>query len=193
VKKAPLSDSKSCEDGARNDRVVGQGEEVQVARIEKIIEIHASADAAYQVWRRLDRFPLFSDLLERVEVTDEGLSRWTVRGPFRRRIRWLATVIEDAPGRYLRWQSIGGMVPLHGRVDFIPANGGCVARFMLDYKAPFGWVGQFITDFVWDLDLRLEQDLDRLKSFIERPLLLPVRRLAEVEEKSAAEPVAARS
>lgn len=41
-------------------------------------------------------------------------------------------VIEDIPDRGMHWLSRWGMAQIDGRVDFIPADGGCVLYFNVD-------------------------------------------------------------
>jgi uncharacterized membrane protein len=155
-----------------------------VARIEKIIEIQAPADVAYRSWRRLQMFPLLSQRPEKLEA-GAAAAKWTARGPLGKRVRWSGQITEEVMGRRICWESNGGALTVNGRVDFIPADGGCVAFVVIDYRPPLGWLGEFVTDVLWDIEMRLERDISRLKTFIERPVVLPIRLAAEIEERAA--------
>lgn len=165
-----------------------------MAHIERIIEIHAPADVAYQAWRRLERFPLLSESIQRVDGCEDGTRRWLARGLFGKRAEWTAKICEEPGQRRINWEFNRGSISLEGRVDFIPAEGGCVARVLIDYRPPLGWVGEFIAETVWDLEMKVDRDLERLKSAIERPVRVLARNGAtnEREDKPAVRSLAVR-
>jgi hypothetical protein len=141
-----------------------------MSRIEKIIEIHAPADVALQTWRRLEWLALAEGLSFHPEPGDEMKDWRLLRG------RPVIAAPTVSGCRSLTWEFNRAAITFQGRVDFIPAEGGCVARVQVDYRPPLGWLGEFVAAVVWDVEMRLEADLERLKAAIERTEFIPLTR-----------------
>ncbi len=139
--------------------------------VRQSLTLLAPPQVLYDFWRRLSQFPLFMRHIESVEELDERRSHWVVRGPGDRRVEWDAEIVEDIPGRLLRWRTIGEPDVRHGgSVEFRPASGGrgTVAEVHLAYEPPGGGAGAALAKMLGD-DPRqqIREDLRRFKQLVE--------------------------
>jgi uncharacterized membrane protein len=141
------------------------------------IEVHQSftltvpAETLYNFWRRLSDFPRFMKNVESVTELDDKRSHWVVRGPGCRRIEWDSEIVDEVPGRLLRWRTVGDADVRHGgTVEFRPATGnrGTVAAVHLAYEPPGGGPGAAIAKLLGDdPEAQIREDLRRFKSLVE--------------------------
>ncbi len=110
---ADLAAAEALEDGTH-----------ETQRLRKAITINRSPQDVYWFWRDFAQFPLFMSHVERVEVTSNTRSHWSVRGPFGRSVEWDAEIVEERPNSRIAWRSIGGPVEHSGRVHIVGAPGG---------------------------------------------------------------------
>jgi uncharacterized membrane protein len=139
--------------------------------VRRSITIAVSADRAYQYWRNLEHLPNFMQRVEAVEVVDGWRSKWRARGPAGRRIEWQADIVEDVPGKLIRWRSVEGSPVTHrGEVNFRPAPSGrgTEVAVTLEYVAPAGEIGRALA-FTSNEALRIQlgRDLHQLKQLLE--------------------------
>jgi uncharacterized membrane protein len=161
--------------GIRSAREEG-GRVVQLARgggiaIERALTIGRPSDEVYRFWRNLENLPRFMRHVEDVRSGPDGRSRWVVRGPAGRRVRWEAEVTEDRPPRLIAWRSLRSADVEHaGRVEFAPAPGGrgTVVRVSLTYRAPGGKPGALLAKLLGEEPgQQVADDLRRLKQLLE--------------------------
>jgi uncharacterized membrane protein len=164
-------------------------------QVRRAITIQGSARPIYDVWRDFENLARIVPYVDSVEIEDERTSRWTVKaGPAR--LSWRAEIVEDVPGRRLRWRSLpGGAVVEEGQIDFreAPADRGTVVEVKLHYMPPGGLlVASTLSDFLRALTgEQVGQALARLQQLVETgELATGARRPSEVREEDRAISVA---
>jgi uncharacterized membrane protein len=90
----------------------------------RAVTIQCTPYEAYALWRDLRNLPRFMEHVDAIELETDRISRWVVsQGP--KTFTWRAEIIEDTPGRRLRWKSLEGSDIEHeGTVDLMEAPGG---------------------------------------------------------------------
>lgn len=71
------------------------------------IEIDAPVDEVFAQWSRCENFPHLMDSVRRVKRIDERRSLWDVDIAGRQFV-WEARIVEQVPGKLVRWQSSWG-------------------------------------------------------------------------------------
>jgi uncharacterized membrane protein len=137
----------------------------------RAITIQCSPQEVYELWRDLANLPRFMHHVKSVEVISNTISRWVVQeGP--KALEWQAEIIEDTPGRRLRWSSLpGGDIEHEGSVDMYeaPAGRGTVVEVKMRYVPPGGlFVMGMLSGTLRALPgLQLAEELARLRMLIE--------------------------
>ena len=99
------------------------------------------------------------------------ISRWVIEeGP--KELVWRAEIVEDTPGRRLRWKSLpGGDISHDGSIDLreAPADRGTVVDVKLHYMPPGGlFVAAALHGFLRKLtQMQIGMDLARLRQLVE--------------------------
>ncbi|MDV6376207.1 SRPBCC family protein [Deinococcus arenicola] len=134
------------------------------------VTIGKGADELYAVWRKLENLPHLMKHLERVEVLDERLSRWTVKAPFGYsggEVSWEAELTADEPGQRIAWQSLpGAQIENSGAVLFraAPGDRGTEVVVRLTYRPPLGSAGTLVARIAGqEPSQQLRDDLMRFK------------------------------
>jgi uncharacterized membrane protein len=139
--------------------------------VRRAITVGVSRELAYTYWRNLENLPSFMQRLEAVEVLEGGRSRWRARGPVGKRMEWEAEIVEDLPGRLIRWRSAEGSAISHrGEVLFRDASGGRGTEIVvtMEYVAPAGDLGRALAFTSNEaLKVQLGRDLRQLKQLLE--------------------------
>jgi uncharacterized membrane protein len=126
----------------------------------------------YRYWRDLEHLPTFMAHVRSVRTLDGGTrSHWVAEAPGRRTVEWDAEVVEDRPGRLIRWRSEPGAdIANTGSVEFTPAPGGrgTEVRVRLAYAQPGGRVGKAVAKLLGEApDQQIRDDLSRFKQVLE--------------------------
>jgi len=138
--------------------------------LQEEVLIRRPVDEVYAYWRALDHLPEFMQDVERVDVLDDTLSHWVLRGPGGQRLEWDAEIINEVAPRLIGWRSLPGAdVATAGSVQFRAVGDSATAvSVTLQYDPPGGKVG---ASLAWltghDPDVRLRADLLRLKDHLE--------------------------
>ncbi|HEX2066432.1 MAG TPA: SRPBCC family protein [Candidatus Thermoplasmatota archaeon] len=133
-------------------------------RIEKSIEVAVPVRTAYNQWTQFESFPLFMEGVQQVDQLDDKRLRWvaTIAG---RRKEWEAEIIEQTPDQVISWRSVTGALN-NGSVQFTPVGGDrCRITLILTYE-PEGALER-AGDALGLVSMRVSEDLERFKSFIE--------------------------
>jgi uncharacterized membrane protein len=143
--------------------------------IEKSIWIDASPDEVYDLWTSYENFPRFMSHV--IEVRDLGhrRSHWVVQGPAGTRLEWDAVLTEQSRPRRLAWRTEpGAEIPQSGSVTFEPSRSGTLVTVRMSYTPPAGAIGHWIATLLGaDPERQMEEDLQRMKAFIERGSVAP--------------------
>ena len=138
--------------------------------IGKKAELKAPVERVFETLSHYERFPQLLSHVRDIFLREDGSSHWSVAGPGGRIIEWNAVTTRSEPGRLLAWRALpGSQVEHSGVIRFEPADGGGTRiRATTSYRQPGGPLGRLITRLL-DADprSRLEQDLARLKVFLE--------------------------
>lgn len=138
-------------------------------RVEKSIRIDTTPEELYTFWRNFENLPRFMGHLESVRVIDDKRSHWVARGLPHLDAEWDAQIINEIPNELIGWRSVdGSRVDNAGSVHFTPNGKGTELRVLLRYDPPAGLAGAAIARmFGEDPEVRVEEDLERLKELIE--------------------------
>ena len=139
---------------------------------ERTIDIAASPDVVFDVWSRYENFPHFMSQVTEVRDLGENRSHWIVQGPQGQDVEWDSVLtVSERPHR-LAWRSEPNAIVDHeGEVLLEPVGEGTRATVRLFWRPPSGTSGKALAVLsATDPESVLEDDLDRMKEFIERGL-----------------------
>lgn len=137
------------------------------------IDIKASPEAVFDVWTHYENFPHFMSHV--VEVRDLGQQRshWAVRGPGGAEIEWNSVLTRSERPHALEWESEQGSMIDNSGAIYLESIGGGITRatVRMSYRPPAGALGNTVARLMGsDPERQLEDDLVRMRSFIERGL-----------------------
>lgn len=85
--------------------------------------IQSDSQTLYQLWRDVEKAPLWQEQIVEVRRTGEKTSHWVMKSN-EKNIEWDSEVLADEPGKRIAWRSIGGDSENAGEVVFEVAPGG---------------------------------------------------------------------
>jgi len=85
--------------------------------------IQAEPQTLYEMWRDVEKAPLWQEQIVEVRRTGEKTSHWVMRAG-EKTVEWDAEVMNDEPGKRIAWRSIGGESQNAGEIIFEKAPGG---------------------------------------------------------------------
>jgi uncharacterized membrane protein len=137
---------------------------------EKSIHIDAAPEDVYDLWTNYENFPRFMSHV--VEVSDLGRRRshWVVKGPGGTEFEWNSVLTEQSRPHRLAWRSEpGAEIPQSGSIQFERHRGGTHVTVRMSYTPPAGVLGHGLATLLGaDPKARMDDDLARMKAFIER-------------------------
>jgi uncharacterized membrane protein len=140
--------------------------------IQKAIVVNQPIHVVYDLWSRLDNFPLFMEHVREVDVQLGGnRSRWIVDGPAGAKTEFEAETTEMSPDRVIAWRTLEEQPIEHtGRITFEQIDEGSTRVFVtMTYKPPAGVVGHAVAHILgWDPKSRMDDDLIRMKALLEQ-------------------------
>ena len=139
---------------------------------ERTIDIAASPDVVFDVWSRYENFPHFMSQVTEVRDLGQNRSHWIVQGPEGQDVAWDSVLtVSERPHR-LAWRSEpNASVDHEGAVLLEPAGECTRATVRLFWRPLAGTSGTALAVLrATDPERVLEDDLDRMKEFIERGL-----------------------
>jgi uncharacterized membrane protein len=161
--------------GAANQSLTGmlRGRGVgmdQTVDFSNSIHIDAAPDDVYDVWANYENFPHFMSHVVEVRDLGRGRSHWVVRGPGGSEYEWNSVLTEQSRPHRLAWRSeAGAEIPQSGSVQFEPHRGGTRVTVRMSYTPPVGALGHRLATLLGsDPKARMDDDLARMKTFIER-------------------------
>lgn len=139
---------------------------------QRTIEIAAPPETVYDVWSHYENFPHFMSHV--IEVRDLGgdRSHWVVQGPAGSEVEFESVLTAAERPSRLAWQSEPGAdVDTEGLVVLEPSGSGTRATVRMSWRPPAGGAGKALAMLTGvDPEQALEEDLRRMKQFIERGL-----------------------
>lgn len=139
---------------------------------ERTIDIAASPDVVFDVWSRYENFPHFMSQVTEVRDLGQNRSHWIVQGSEGQDVEWDSVLtVSERPHR-LAWRSEpNASVDHEGVVLLEPAGEGTRATVRLSWRPPAGTSGKALAVLsATDPEIVLDDDLDRMREFIERGL-----------------------
>jgi uncharacterized membrane protein len=160
-------------------------------QVRRAVTIQATPQQVYEVWRDLENLPRFMQHVDSVTLEEGGISRWRVtEGP--KQLEWRAEIVEDTPGRRLRWRALpGGDIRHEGSIDLrqAPGDRGTIVEVKLHYFPPGGLlVASMLPGFFRKLtNVQIGQELARLQQLIETgELTTGARRVEDLDDHDKA-------
>ena len=160
-------------------------------QVRKAITIQGTPQQIYDVWRDLENLPRFLSHVKSVTIEEGGISRWRVeQGPAT--FEWRAELLEESPGKRLRWRSLpGGDIVHDGAIELYEAPGdrGTVVEVKFHYFPPGGLlVASALSDFLRKLTAtQIGEELSRLQQLVETgEVATGARRLDDLPEDDRA-------
>ena len=139
------------------------------------IDIAAAPDVVFDVWSRYENFPHFMSHVTEVRDLGENRSHWIVQGPGGIDVEWNAVLTSAERPHRLAWHSEpDASVDHEGTVLLEPLGEGTRATVRMSWRPPAGSAGKALAVLTGtDPQSALEDDLYRMKEFIERGLPVP--------------------
>ena len=140
--------------------------------VERTIEIAASPDRVFDMWSRYENFPHFMSQVTEVRDLGQNRSHWIVQGAHGQDVEWDSVLtVSERPDR-LAWRSEPNAAIDHeGVVLLQPAGEGTRATVRLFWRLPTGAPSEALMVLSGvEPEAMLEDDLHRMKEFIERGL-----------------------
>ena len=109
--------------------------------------------------------------IERVQVTDQGLLRWSSIGPGGLELNWDTELTRLVPGQEVAWKSVpGSLIVTEGAVKITTLGPTrSKAHITLRYAPPAGALGYAaLRRFGVDLSSRFQEDLRLMRMLVER-------------------------
>lgn len=156
--------------------------------VHRVVTIQCTPREVYDLWRDLTNLPKFMHHVKSVTMEADGISKWVVtEGP--RELEWRAKIVEDTPGRRLRWASLpGGDIEHSGALELreAPADRGTEVEVKMHYLPPGGLiVASALYGFLRRLArVQIGMELVRLRQLIETgEIATGARRIADIEKE----------
>jgi len=152
-------------------RLFGMGIGTEPVQITKNIEIRATPEQVFDVWSRYENFPHFMSHVIEVRDLGQNRSHWVVKGPAGANIEWDAVLTQADRPKQLAWRSEPGATVENSGSVRLESTGrdSTLATITITYHQPAGALGQGIAMVLGsDPERELEDDLVRMKQFIER-------------------------
>jgi uncharacterized membrane protein/osmotically-inducible protein OsmY len=149
-------------------RMTGRETFRQPLQMEKSIYIAAPRETVFDIWSNYEHFPRFMSHVKEVKDLGNGRSHWVVSGPAGRQLEWDAAVTRHDRASLLAWETEPhSMIEHSGSVSFEPEQDGTRIKVQMSYT-PAGAIGRAAASlFNGDPARQLEEDLIRMKSYIE--------------------------
>ncbi len=140
----------------------------QAIHLQKSIEIQASPETVFNIWAKYDNFPQFMSHLVEIQTLDAERSHWTMRGPAGVNLEWDAALTKYLEPTMLAWKTEpGSPIEHNGLVRFESSNGGTRVTVRMFYGPAAGRSDSLVALLGNDPERELEEDLLRMKNFIE--------------------------
>ncbi len=160
------------DEGTRRSTVEPSAHGAQGYEAERTIVIAASPDVVFDVWSRYENFPHFMSQVTEVRDLGQNRSHWIVQGSEGQDVEWDSLLTASERPHRLAWQSEPNASVDHAGVVLLePAGEGTRATVRLFWRPPAGASGDTMAVLsAADSERLLEDDLHRMKEFIERGL-----------------------
>jgi uncharacterized membrane protein len=160
--------------------------------VEESVTINRPLGELYRFWRNFENLPRFMQHLNSVAMREEGISRWTAKGPAGMQVEWDARIINEVENKVIGWQSLeGSTISTAGSVNFDEDPHGTRVTVHLQYNPPGGKLGAAVAKlFGEEPNQTIREDLRRFKQLMETGEIpttegQPSGRAAKTQRRSA--------
>ena len=140
--------------------------------VRKTLTIRAPIEQVYQAWSDVENYPRFMQHVHSIECDprDPMLAHWTIDGPAGIPLRFQTRTTRLANQREIAWRTVPEQPIEHaGVVRFESLREGTRIHVDMTYRPPGGVIGHTVAHVLgWDPKARLDADLVRFKSLLER-------------------------
>jgi len=152
-------------------RVTGVGAGRHAVEADAAVTIDATPDEVWPVVSNYPSFPTFmSNVVDVEERPDEGVTRWTIRGPAHTDVTFDAHETFREEGHRMGWKTLPDQNVAHsGEISVQQNDGRCQVQVRMHYNPIAGEIGHgFASIFGADASHLMRADLVRLRDQIER-------------------------
>jgi uncharacterized membrane protein/osmotically-inducible protein OsmY len=137
--------------------------------LQKSIEIQASPETVFNVWSKYDNFPQFMSHVVDVQSGGAQRAHWVMQGPAGIDLELDTVMTKCMAPTMLAWRTEpGAPIEHNGSVRFESLNGGTRATVRMFYNPSSGRNDDIVITLLGsDPEQKLEEDLHRMKNFIE--------------------------
>lgn len=128
------------------------------------VDVSAPISAVYNQWTQFEEFPSIMSGVEEVKQIDDTHLRWKQNIGGRHK-EWTAEIVEQVPDDRIAWRSVEGD-DTWGEITFTPVTPEVTRVELAVGYEPDGMVEKGASMVGVD-DMRVQQDLQRFKEFIE--------------------------
>ena len=129
------------------------------------IEVNVPVKTAYNQWTQFEEFPHFMKGVKEVRQLDDKHLHWKAEIGGREK-EWDAEITEQVPDQRIAWKTLGG-ASNQGLVTFEPLSQKKSAVHLHIAYEPEGLIDN-VGDELGAVELRVKEDLERFKTFIEQ-------------------------
>lgn len=147
----------------------------QGIHVESTVIVNRPIEQIYTFWRNFENLPQIMSHLEKVEVMEGGISRWTAKAPLNTKVSWDAAIITEKPYEVIGWRSLAdAQIANAGSVRFrtLPGGQGTEIRVSMEYVPPAGQLGAAIARLLGEEpQVQIDEDLRKFKQLMESDAL----------------------
>lgn len=142
-----------------------------LAIVGRSVTINRPRAELFSYWRDFTNLPSFMHAIERIEMTGDRRSTWTVKAPVGQTVTFETEVTGVVENEEIGWRSVeGSQIKTSGHVTFkdAPAGRGTVVSAEIGYEPPGGDVGRLLAKlFMAEPNIQARHELKRFKMLME--------------------------
>ncbi|HEV7290816.1 SRPBCC family protein [Devosia sp. RR2S18] len=142
-----------------------------LAIVGRSVLINRPRSELFAYWRDFTNLPSFMEAVEKIQMTGEKRSVWTIRAPAGQTVELETEVTDVVDGESIAWRSVeGSQIKTEGRVTFTdaPADRGTVVSADIGYEPPAGDLGRVVAKlFAAEPNIQARHELKRFKMLME--------------------------
>lgn len=142
-----------------------------LAIVGRSVLINRPRSELFAYWRDFTNLPSFMEAVEKIQMTGEKRSVWTIRAPAGQTVELETEVTDVVDGESIAWRSVeGSQIKTEGRVTFTdaPADRGTVVSANIGYEPPAGDLGRIVAKlFAAEPNIQARHELKRFKMLME--------------------------
>ncbi len=142
-----------------------------LAIVGKSITINRPRNELFAYWRDFTNLPTFMHAIEKIQMTGENTSAWTIKAPAGQHVTLETETTAVVENESIGWKSIeGSQIRTAGLVTFkdAPADRGTIVTAEIGYEPPAGDLGRLVAKlFAAEPNIQARHELKRFKMLME--------------------------